>query len=71
MRCPECQARTIRDLDAAEAARADDALSAARLEMVAFYEAIVRSNIEREAALLAKALALDLVGPDDFVPRQA
>jgi uncharacterized Zn finger protein len=71
LRCPECGARTVRDLDAEEALRVDDALSQARLEMVAVYEAVVRDNLEVEAALLAKAFALDLVGPDDFAPRRA
>ena len=66
LRCPECDVRTIRDLDAGEAAQVDDALSHARLEMVALYEAVVRTNVATEADLLAKALALDLIGPDDF-----
>ena len=66
LRCPECDSRTIRDLDAAEAVRVDDALSQARLEMVALYEAVVRNNIEIEASLLAKAFEHDLIGPDDF-----
>ncbi len=68
LRCPECDARTVRDISAGDAARVDDALSGARLEMVAFYEAVVRSNICFEADLLAQALALDLIGPDDFAP---
>ena len=71
LRCPECDARTIRDLDADEAARVDDALSRARLEMVALYEAVVRSNLEHEAGLLARAFELDLLGPADFMPRRA
>ena len=69
LRCPECDARTVRELGAEDAARVDDALSRARVEMVAFYEAVVRSNVAYEADLLAKAFALDLVGPDDFAPR--
>ena len=45
-----CAARSatcapIRDLDAGEAAQVDDALSQARLEMVALYEAVVRNNL--------------------------
>ena len=70
LRCPECDARTVRNLDAHEAARVDDALSQARLEMVAFYEAVLRSNMSREADLLAAALELDLIGPDDFAARR-
>jgi hypothetical protein len=68
LRCPECDERTIRDLDAGEAAQVDDALSQARLDMVALYEAVVRNNVALEADLLAKALELDLIGPDDFAP---
>jgi len=49
----------------------DDALSQARLEMVALYEAVMRGNIANEATLLAKALELDLIGPDDFAPRRS
>jgi hypothetical protein len=70
LRCAECDVRTVRELDAGEAAQIDDALSQARLEMVALYEAMMRSNIAAEADLLARALALDLIGPDDFIPRR-
>ena len=71
LRCPECDQRTVRNLDAGEAARVDDALSEARLEMVAFYEAVVRNNLSDEATLLVKAFELDLIGPDDFAPRRS
>jgi hypothetical protein len=71
LRCPECDLRTVRQFDAGEAARVDDALSQARLEMVALYEAVMRGNIANEATLLAKALELDLIGPDDFAPRRS
>lgn len=70
MRCPECEARSVCDLDADEAARVDDALSQARLEMVALYEAMLRSNLELEGELLAKAFELDLIGPADFAQRR-
>ena len=70
LRCPECGARQIQDVDAGDAARVDDAFSQARLEMVALYEAFMRNNIGCEAELLATALALDLIGPDDFAPRR-
>jgi hypothetical protein len=71
LRCPECHLRTVRQFDAGEAARVDDALSQARLEMVALYEAVMRGNIANEATLLAKAFELDLIGPDDFAPRRS
>ena len=71
LRCAECDARTIRDLNAGDAARVDDAISEARLELVALYEAVLRGNLCFEADLLARALALDLIGPDDFaLPRR-
>jgi hypothetical protein len=70
LRCPECHARVVRNLDAQEAARVDDALSQARLEMVAFYEAVLRTNLAHEAELLATAFERDLIGPDDFAPRR-
>ena len=70
LRCPECDVRTVRELNAGDAALVDDALSEARLEMVALYEAVVRNNICLEADLLARALALDLIGPDYFAPRR-
>src|SRR5215207_8298702 len=63
LRCLECHARVVRNLDAQEAAVVDDALSQARLEMVAFYEAVVCTNLASEAELLATALELDLIGP--------
>jgi hypothetical protein len=66
LRCPECDVRTVRDLNAGDAARVDDAMSEARLEMVGLYEAVLRDNLCCEADLLARALALDLIGPDDF-----
>jgi hypothetical protein len=66
LRCPECFTRTVRIFDAREAARVDDALSQARLELVGLYEAVLRNNLTEEADLLARCLALDLIGPDDF-----
>jgi hypothetical protein len=66
LRCPECFVRIVGDFDAAQVARLDRALTEARLEMMALYQATVSENIGQEAALMARALALDLIGADDF-----
>jgi hypothetical protein len=66
LRCPDCNTRVEQDFEAAEVARLDDALAQARLEMTALHAAVVRENMEREAAVLERALALDLIGPEDF-----
>jgi hypothetical protein len=34
--------------------------------LVGLYEAVLRNNLTEEADLLARCLALDLIGPDDF-----
>jgi hypothetical protein len=52
--------------------RALDARQAAlRRELVRAYERCVAESMEALAVCLGRALALDLVGADDFAPRQA
>lgn len=70
LRCPECFVRIVGDFDAAQVARLDRALSEARLEMMALYQATVCENIGQEAALMSRALELDLIGADDFSSRR-
>jgi len=70
LRCPECFVRIVGDFDADQVARLDRALMEARLEMVALYQAVLSENLGQEAALMSRALALDLIGADDFaMPR--
>jgi DNA-directed RNA polymerase subunit RPC12/RpoP len=71
LRCPECFVRIVGDFDAHQVARLDRALAEARLEMIALYDAVVCENLGHEAALMARALALDLIGADDFAARTA
>jgi hypothetical protein len=66
LRCPECFVRIVGDFNAEQVARLDEALTEARLEMMALYQARVCENIGQEAALMSRALALDLIGADDF-----
>lgn len=69
LRCPECFVRIVGEFDAAQVAQLDRALNEARLEMMALYQAVVCENLGEEAALMSRALALDLIGADDFGAR--
>jgi len=69
LRCPECFVRIVGDFDAGQIERLDRALTEARLEMQALYQATVSENLGQEAALMSRALALDLIGADDFALR--
>ena len=71
LRCPECFVRIVGDFDASQVARLDRALAEARNEMLAIYQAAVSENIRHEAALMSRALALDLIGADDFAAPRA
>jgi hypothetical protein len=71
LRCPECFVRIVGDSDADQVARLDRALTEARLEMIALYQAVVCENLGREATLMSQALALDLIGADDFATPRA
>jgi hypothetical protein len=66
LRCGQCCHETTGEYEPAEVAAYDRALVAARLELTALYQAVVRSNMEAEAERLRAALALDLIGADDF-----
>jgi hypothetical protein len=66
LRCGECCRETAGDYERAEVAAYDRTLVEARLELTALYHAMVRSNMSDEAERLRVALALDLVGADDF-----
>ena len=70
LRCPECFVRIVGDFDAQQVARLDRAVTEARLEMMALYQATVCENIGHEATLMSRALALDLIGADDFAGRR-
>jgi hypothetical protein len=71
LRCPDCFVLIVGEFSADQVARLDEALTEARLEMMALYQATVCENIGHEAALMSHALALDLIGADDFGARRA
>jgi hypothetical protein len=69
LRCPECEARMVGSFDHERIAAYDEELVRVREQMVSEFGAIVRRNMEELADRFAVALALDLIGPDDFVCR--
>jgi hypothetical protein len=71
LRCPECQVRMVGSFDQERVAAYDEELVRIREQMESEFGAIVRRNMEELADRFAVALALDLIGPDDFARRAA
>jgi hypothetical protein len=69
LRCPECQVRMVGSFDEKRVAAYDEELVRIRERMESEFGALVRSNMEELAERFAVALALDLIGPDDFARR--
>jgi hypothetical protein len=67
LRCPECFTCTTGSFDAQRVADYDDRLIESRQSMLADYELILRHNMRELSESFERALALDLIGPDDFV----
>jgi len=70
LRCPECFAILRGSFSEQDVAALDRAQIAARATLVTAYERCVTESMEALADCLAEALALDLVGADDFAPRR-
>ena len=66
LRCSDCMTWLHVPLSRADMEELDRCQSEWRDEIVAAYERSVSENMEALAAILGPALALDLVGPDDF-----
>ena len=71
LRCPECFAWVQDTLSPTELRALDARQAALRRELVHAYERCVAESMEALAVCLGMALELDLVGADDFAPRQA
>jgi hypothetical protein len=56
------------NFDHERVAEYDDVLVKSREAILADYEALVRHNMEELAASFERALELDLIGADDFLP---
>lgn len=66
LRCPDCE-QAFEDVVGRRAVeRLDDELDRAAAALLRDYTELVRTNMSEEADLLARALALDLIGPEDF-----
>ena len=66
LRCPECEVVIVANLGEREVETFDEQMVAARDALLRVYDSIVRENMRDLADRFAVALALDLVGPDDF-----
>ena len=71
LRCPECLAWTRTPCSRGELAELDRRQAASRDTLVRAYEQLVAESMEALGVCLGAALALDLIGPDDFAPRPA
>ncbi len=68
LRCPECHVLTQSACSPADVQELDRLQSVWREEIVHAYERSVAESMEALAACFGPALALDLVGADDFAP---
>ena len=71
LRCPECFMWMQECCTRGELAALDKRQAAWREQMVEAYERSVTESMEALIVCLGAALALDLVGADDFAPRRA
>jgi hypothetical protein len=71
LRCPECFVWMQECCSRRELAELDKRQMASRKLLVDAYEQSVTESMEALAVCLGAALALDLVGADDFAPRRA
>ena len=70
LRCTDCMTVLQLPFTREEMEELDRCEAAFRDEIVAAYERSVSESMEALAAILVPALALDLVGADDFAPLQ-
>ena len=69
LRCPECLTWMQGRFSKEDMKELDRLQTAGREEIQNAYESQVAEAMEALAVCLQAALALDLVGPDDFAPR--
>ena len=66
LRCPECQAAMEGTFPVGRVRELDRELAAGRAQVKSSYDRAVRRHMYEELQALRTALALDLIGPDDF-----
>jgi hypothetical protein len=69
LRCPECFAWMEAACTRGDVTELDRRQAALRERLVHAYERSVTESMEALGECLGTALALDLIGPDDFAPR--
>jgi hypothetical protein len=69
LRCSDCETVLQVPLTREDMEELDRCQAEWRDEIVAAYERSVSESMEALAAVLGQALALDLLGADDFAPR--
>jgi hypothetical protein len=69
LRCPECLTAMYGTFPAGRVRELDRELSSGRAAVRDSYERLVRRHMYQELQALRNALARDLIGPDDFLPR--
>jgi hypothetical protein len=69
LRCPECHTWMQGCFSQSDMRELDRLQTAGREELQSAYEVQVAEAMEALIGCLQAALALDLVGPDDFAPR--
>jgi len=70
LRCAECMTWLSEPHTRAEVRELDSRQAEWRQELVAAYERQVTESMDALASLFGAALALDLIGADDFAPRR-
>ena len=70
LRCSECEGRLSVTCTRAEVRELDRRQAECRETIVAAYERSVAESMDALATCLEAALALDLIGADDFAPRR-
>ena len=69
LRCPECFAWRQAPCTRSDLAELDRGQAESRESLLRSYERCVTESMEALGVCLGTALALDLIGPDDFAPR--
>ena len=69
LRCPECHAGMEGTFAVGRVRELDRELAAGRAQVRTSYDRAVRRHMYEELQALRTALALDLIGPDDFRPQ--
>lgn len=71
LRCPECLAAMEGTFPVGRVRELDRELATGRALVKTSYDRAVRRHMYEELQALRTALALDLIGPDDFTPQRA